>query len=153
MASSHMTASTPSLYMPTKLLILSTQFCLTCNGKAASQHFYSLKGLVEKVTNRITSTDITFLKTPPADGYLEPATDLLTGFYNVIANIKNGVYLNEYQFMANLWKLINSAKDGHFRFLPDILSKALKFNRNVAIVSISMDGGSPKIYTYSEWLS
>jgi len=97
------------------------------------------------------STDIAFLKTPPADGYLEPATDLLTGFNEVIANIKKGVYSNEYQFMTNLWKLVNSAKDGHFRFLPDLLSKALKFNRNVAIVSISMDGGAPKIYTYSEY--
>ena len=95
------------------------------------------------------STDIEYLKAPPAGGYLEPATDLLTGFANVEANIKSGVYLNEYQFMADLWKLVNSAKDGHFRFLPDILSKALKFNRNVAIVSISMDGGAPKIYALS----
>ena len=53
--------------------------------------------------------------------------------------------------MADLWKLVNSAKDGHFRFLPDILSKALKFTRNIAIVSVSMDGGSPKIYTHSEF--
>lgn len=62
------------------------------------------------------------------------------------------MYPNEYQFMVDLWKLVNSAKDGHFRFLPDILSKALKFNRNVAIVSISIDGGAPKIYTHSEFL-
>lgn len=91
------------------------------------------------------------MKAPPAGGYLEPATDLITGFYNIIANIKSGIYQNEYQFMASLWKLVNSAKDGHFRFLPDILSKALKFNRNVAIVSISMEGESPKIYTHSEY--
>jgi hypothetical protein len=94
--------------------------------------------------------DIEYLKAPPAGGYLEPATDLLTGFSNVIANIKSGKYPNEYQFMVDLLKLVNSAKDGHFRFLPDILSKAFTFNRNVAIVSISMDGGAPKIYTYGE---
>jgi hypothetical protein len=97
--------------------------------------------------------DIEYLKAPPAGGYLEPATDLLTGFAKVIANIKNGIYANEYSFMVDLWKLVNSAKDGHFRFLPDILSKALKFNRNVAIVSISMDGEAPKIYTHSECFS
>lgn len=55
--------------------------------------------------------------------------------------------------MADLWQLVNSAKDGHFRFLPDILSKALRFNRNVAIVSVSMDGAAPKIYTHSEYFS
>jgi hypothetical protein len=99
------------------------------------------------------TTDINYLKDPPVGGYLEPATDLLTGFANVEANIKSSVYSNEYQFMADLLKLFNSAKDGHFRFLPDILSKALKFNRNVAIVSISVDGGAPKIYTYSEYFS
>jgi hypothetical protein len=149
MVSSHMTASTLSLFMPMKLSILSMQFCLTCNGRAVRSHLHSVN-LVENTTNRTLSTDITFLKAPPADGYLEPAIDLLPGFYNVMANIKSGIYPNEYQFMASLWKLVNSAKDGHFRFLPDILSKALKFNRNVAIVSISMDGGAPKIYTYSE---
>lgn len=42
-----------------------------------------------------------------------------------------------------------SAKDGHFRFFPDLLTAAISFRRaNLSLVSVSLDGTSvPKIYT------
>lgn len=69
------------------------------------------------------------------------------------ANISSGAYANEYEFMTNLWKVFNSAHDGHFRFLPDILDKALQFRRNVDLVSVSSDGFEiPKIFTRSMFI-
>ena len=65
-------------------------------------------------------TTTAYLKDPP-EGYTEPAVDLKEGFAAVIANISSGVYETEYQFQASLWKVVNSAHDGHFRFLPDLL--------------------------------
>jgi hypothetical protein len=65
-------------------------------------------------------TTIEYLKDPPK-GYTEPAADIGAGLATVLANITSGAYKTEYEFQAQLWKVINSAHDGHFRFLPDLL--------------------------------
>lgn len=65
-------------------------------------------------------TTLDYLKAPPK-GYTEPAVDIMAGFADVLANISSKIYQNEYDFQAHLWKVVNSAHDGHFRFLPDLL--------------------------------
>lgn len=65
-------------------------------------------------------TTLAYLKAPPK-GYTEPGVDIRAGFAAVIANITSRVYQTEYEFQAQLWKVVNSAHDGHFRFLPDLL--------------------------------
>lgn len=83
--------------------------------------------------------------------------DILAGFDEVLANITSLKYRNEYDFQASMWKVVNSAHDGHFRFLPDLLSKAIGFRRSVGLVSVSLDGvESPKVYAYGRsppWFS
>ncbi|CZR64528.1 uncharacterized protein PAC_14426 [Phialocephala subalpina] len=97
-------------------------------------------------------TTTAYLKDPP-EGYTEPAVDLKAGFAAVLANISSGVYETEYQFQASLWKVVNSAHDGHFRFLPDLLSKAIGFRRPLPLVSVSFDEvSSPKVYSYRDVL-
>lgn len=116
-----------------------------------SVFFFSVAGR-KFVADELT-VDLSYLKDPPS-GYQEPAVDIIAGFNEVAANISSGAYPNEYEFMANLWKVFNSAHDGHFRFLPDILVKALLFRRNVDLVSVSTDGFEiPKIYTHSMFTS
>lgn len=115
-------------------------------GKNSTKHF-SLIG--RKFATDDSTADLSYLKNPPS-GYQEPAVDIIGGFNEVAANISSGAFPNEYEFMANLWKVFNSAHDGHFRFLPDILVKALLFRRNVDLVSVSMDGFEiPQIFTHS----
>jgi hypothetical protein len=63
-------------------------------------------------------------------------------------NIKSGKYANEYEFQADLFRTFNLARDGHFRFSPDLLSKAILFGRPISLVSVSLDGVSiPKVYS------
>jgi hypothetical protein len=50
--------------------------------------------------------------------------------------------------------LFQSVHDGHFRFAPDLLSKAVQFRRPVSIVSVSMDGVEvPKVYVRGGFVS
>ncbi|TVY75827.1 Peptidase S41 family protein [Lachnellula suecica] len=116
-------------------------------------HATEAKALVEAILPYVEfQTTTSYLKNPPS-GYLEPATDLAAGFAAVIANISSGAYKTEYEFQASLWKVINSAHDGHFRFLPDLLSKAIAFRRPLSLVSVSLDGiSSPKVYSYQDIL-
>ncbi|KUJ18450.1 uncharacterized protein LY89DRAFT_615243 [Mollisia scopiformis] len=112
-------------------------------------HAQRAKDLVEAMLPFVQwQTTIEYLKSPP-EGYTEPAVDLPSGFAAVIANISSGVYQTEYEFQVQLWKVVNSAHDGHFRFLPDLLSKAIAFRRPFPLVSVSFDGiSSPKVYSY-----
>ena len=48
--------------------------------------------------------------------------------------------------------LFQGVHDGHFRFVPDLLSKAVQFRRPVSIVSVSMDGVEvPSVYVKGEF--
>jgi len=43
--------------------------------------------------------------------------------------------------------LFQSVHDGHFRFSPDLLSRALVFRRPMQVVSVSVDGVEvPRVY-------
>jgi len=90
--------------------------------------------------------DISYIKNPPK-GYLMPAVDIWGNFKKILSNIESGIYPNEHAFQADLFASFNAVHDGHFRFLPDLLSKAVSFSRPVSLVSVSKDGVKlPKIY-------
>jgi hypothetical protein len=97
-------------------------------------------------------TDPTYLADPP-EGYQEPAIDIFSSFADIAKKI-NGTYQNEYEFQADLYKTFAAVHDGHFRFSPDLLSRALKFARPVILVSTSLDGVElPKVYSYGKCTS
>lgn len=76
-----------------------------------------------------------------------PAVDIWAEFDTILANIKGSKYSTEYEFQADLFRVFNLAHDGHFRFAPDLLSKAILFRRPISLVSVSIDGVSlPKVY-------
>ncbi|KAE8146592.1 hypothetical protein BDV25DRAFT_162185 [Aspergillus avenaceus] len=95
-------------------------------------------------------SDTSYLKNPPT-GYLEPAVDIWAELNQVHDNIKSDIYGNEYDFQADLFRVFNLAHDGHFRFFPDLLTKVFRFNRNVGLVSVSLNGTDvPQIYVHAD---
>ncbi|KAJ4391823.1 hypothetical protein N0V93_005443 [Gnomoniopsis smithogilvyi] len=96
-------------------------------------------------------TTSSYLKDPP-EGYQFPAFDVEAAFDDIISNVQSGQYQNEYEFQNDLYLTFSKAKDGHFRFFPDLLTAAIVFRRdNLALASVSLDGKSvPKIYTLSD---
>lgn len=105
---------------------------------------YSVPNLQQRLI--LTFLDLAYLKNPPA-GYLQHAVDILGTFDTILSNIEASKYGNEHEFQADLFATFNLAKDGHFRFMPDLLSKAVSFSRPVSLVSVSANGIEiPKIY-------
>lgn len=105
-----------------------------------------------------TSTDagieiaISYLKDPPAS-FQFPAYDIPAAFEEIISNVKSGLYANEYEFQADLYAAFNLAKDGHFRFIPDLIGAAIQFRRqDIALASVSLDGVAvPQIYAVCKY--
>lgn len=114
---------------------------------------------VDASVNGPTSADagigiaISYLKDPPAS-YQFPAFDIPAAFEEIISNVKSGVYANEYEFQADLYAAFNLAKDGHFRYIPDLIGAALQFRRqDIALASVSLDGVAvPQIYTVCKYM-
>ncbi|KAH8599179.1 hypothetical protein B0O99DRAFT_591050 [Bisporella sp. PMI_857] len=95
-------------------------------------------------------SDTSYLKNPPPS-YQQPPIDIWGLFTKILSNIESGAYANEQEFQADLYRSFNSVHDGHFRFVPDLLSKAVSFFRPVSLVSVSKDGMElPKIYERSD---
>ena len=93
---------------------------------------------------------LAYLKNPPS-GYLEPAVDVYGTLDEMIANVNN--YANEYALEFDLYQLFQTTHDGHFRYLPTLMSGVLTFGRPIAVVSISADGYElPRPYVYSDIL-
>ncbi|KAE8441746.1 hypothetical protein EG329_004490 [Mollisiaceae sp. DMI_Dod_QoI] len=92
-------------------------------------------------------SDISYLKAPPS-GYLMPAVDIRGALNKIITNLQAAYYATEHAFQTDLLKTFQSVHDGHFRFAPDLVSKAVQFRRPLQIVSVSRDGVEvPKVYT------
>ncbi|KAH8687804.1 hypothetical protein BGZ60DRAFT_425664 [Tricladium varicosporioides] len=112
---------------------------------AATALIKSILPYVEWQSDLMTA-DISYLKDPP-NGYQEPAIDIKKALNDIGANINKKKYPNEYEFQADLLKTFNAVHDGHFRFAPDLLSKAFGFRRPMQLISVSRDGNEiPKIY-------
>lgn len=96
---------------------------------------------------------VSWLKNPPAE-YSEklfPAVDLLGGLDNIASKIKGNEYSGEYQFGFELYKLFQSAHDGHLYFVPDVVNSLFQWDRPLPLVSVSDDGQNlPAIFAYSD---
>lgn len=97
-----------------------------------------------KDTLQFQST-LAYLKNPPPS-YQQPAVDLLAGLDRIDNDIKSGTYLNEYDFEADLQRLIYSAHDAHLVLFAGALA-VFTFGSPLRIVSVSEDGiALPKVY-------
>lgn len=76
-----------------------------------------------------------------------PAVDIKAELNRILSGIRDGKYANEHEFQIDLLLAVQSVHDGHFKFIPDLLGKALLFRRPVGLVSVSVDGSKiPRIY-------
>lgn len=101
---------------------------------------------IHEAISGLTGADISYLKRPPR-GYQVPGIDIWGSLDDILRNIKRRRYSNEHAFLTDLFDTFNRVHDGHFRFLPDLLSKAVQFRRPVSLVSVSRDGNEvPKVY-------
>ncbi|CZS88174.1 uncharacterized protein RCO7_01140 [Rhynchosporium graminicola] len=91
-------------------------------------------------------SSLSYLANPPKT-YPFPAVDIFASLNTILKNIEKSVYAHEHAFQTDLLMLFQSVHDGHFRFSPDLLSKAVVFRRPVQVVSVSKDGVEvPKVY-------
>lgn len=96
-------------------------------------------------------SDLSYLKNPPKGSPIL-AVDIKAELNRILSDIKDRKYANEHAFQMDLFKVFQSVHDGHFRFLPDLISKALQFRRPVGLVSVSRDGIEiPRIYVDSKY--
>ncbi len=54
------------------------------------------------------------------------------------------MYVNEYEWQADLYKVFAGAHDGHFIYYPDVFT-TFAYRRTVSLISISEDGSSPPV--------
>ncbi|KAI1845026.1 hypothetical protein JX266_008819 [Neoarthrinium moseri] len=99
-------------------------------------------------------SDTAFKKNPPAD-YFYPPYDLWAELARIREGVAADAYPNEYSWQADLY---NSAwapgHDGHLIVYTDVLTIAVEWARQWALVSISEDGSSlPVIKVYGDVLA
>ncbi|KAL9105640.1 MAG: hypothetical protein Q9227_009219 [Pyrenula ochraceoflavens] len=96
---------------------------------------------------------ISYLRDPPS-GYTLPAYDIEAQFAAIRSKVSSRSYPGEIAFENDLFDFFQGAHDGHFRFLPDGISTAIRWNRNAAVISISLNGTDiPQIYELNDVMS
>jgi Peptidase family S41 len=119
------------------------------NATGALDLVHSLKPYVQ------FQSTLAWLKNPPAE-YAEKLfgpVDLLSGLDNIADKVKNEQYGGEYDFGFELYKLFQSAHDGHLYFVPDVVNSLFQWYRPLPLVSVSDDGYEiPGIFAYSDIL-
>jgi len=95
------------------------------------------------------------LKDPPVEYQekVQPSVDILGGLDKIEADIDAGNFKNDYDFGWTLYRLIQSAHDGHFTFVPDTVAGIFTWGRPVPLVSVSADGEQlPAVFAYADVL-
>ncbi|KAM0283385.1 hypothetical protein ACHAQH_002508 [Verticillium albo-atrum] len=89
----------------------------------------------------------------PPEGYMYPGVDILGGLSNMTSMLENGDYDNQYDFIVDLFRLINvKPREGHLSYTPALIS-IIQFATPAVFISISEDGTSlPSIYLYDDYL-
>ena len=88
---------------------------------------------------------LAYLKDPPST-YAHPAVDVMGGLSSIGISFALGRYTNEYDIELDIYKLIQSAHDGHLLYRPTLV-EFFGYNRNVSLVPVSLDGAqAPKVY-------
>jgi hypothetical protein len=96
---------------------------------------------------------LTQLKNPPAE-YVEKVqapVDIIAGLDDIISGIDAGRFKSEYDFGWSLYTLIQSAHDGHFSYIPDIVGDIFNWGRPIPLVSVSEDGQQlPAVFVFAD---
>lgn len=99
---------------------------------------------------------LSYLKAPPAE-YVEKIqgpVDIYGEIAAIRENLTSGAYQSEYEFGFALYRVFQTAHDGHFAYSPDVVSGVFTFGRPVILVSASPDGQAiPEIYVYTDVLA
>ncbi|KAF5847731.1 hypothetical protein GGP41_008997 [Bipolaris sorokiniana] len=116
----------------------------------------SAKRLIEGIRPYIDwQSTLDVLKNPPAE-YVEkvqPPVDIIGGLDQIDADIDAGNFKNEYDFGWTLYKLIQSAHDGHFAYVPDSVGSLFTWGRPIPLVSVSEDGDQlPAVFAFPDVL-
>ncbi|KAI0874006.1 hypothetical protein GGS24DRAFT_361711 [Hypoxylon argillaceum] len=117
--------------------------------EGALRYIESMKPYIE------WQSDTIFKKNPPKD-YFYPPHDIWAAIEKVRANIVANKYPNEYAWQQDLYiKVFGPSHDGHFVSYPDVLTNAIEWQRQFALVSISdkPDGAVPQIKVYGDVIS
>ncbi len=72
-------------------------------------------------------TTTSYLKAPPP-GYLEPAVDVYGELDNIVSNLAAGTYSNEYALEWAIYRLLQTAHDGHSRYTPTLMGAFLRLD-------------------------
>ncbi|KAI6244692.1 Peptidase S41 family protein ustP [Erysiphe necator] len=134
-------SSEQKLASPTIVPIVPAELAYEClnsvplNKTAALQLVDSIEPYLE------WQSSLAWMKDPPED-YDFPPHDPFGVLASVKKNLEEDKYSNEHEFQTDLYSVFTPAHDGHFIFFPDLLSRALEFSRQQALVSISEDGQS-----------
>ena len=96
-------------------------------------------------------SDLAYKKDPPKD-YFYPGFDVIGELAKVKADLEGDKYKGEYEFQLDLQKRVFApGQDGHYAYFSDILVRALRYRRQVSLVSVSEDGSSlPVIKLYDD---
>lgn len=87
---------------------------------------------------------------------LYPDVDILGGLDTLQARLQQDFYPNEYDFQADLARLIASAYDGHLSYIPDIVGtfaflRIARSGDRFPLISVSSDGVElPEVYAYQD---
>lgn len=90
-------------------------------------------------------SNLAYLKNPP-EGYDNPAVDILGGLADIRGRASDNGYANQYEFEAEIAILLDSARDGHLGFYGPTYAGAVRWRRDIVLVSLSQDGGPSNIY-------
>ncbi|KAE9370993.1 hypothetical protein N431DRAFT_441047 [Stipitochalara longipes BDJ] len=97
-------------------------------------------------------SSLAYLKNPPST-YLMPAVDILGGLQEIRQNASVGAYSSQYTFDAAVADLVLQAHDGHFTYVPALLTTFSYYNE-MPLVSISEDGlALPEVYIGTDVLA
>ncbi len=116
--------------------------CLTSVPFRSFAALLAIDGIVKMVQFQ---SNLAYLENPP-EGYNNPPVDILGGLDDIRNRATDNGYANQYEFEAEIATLLDSAKDGHLGFYGMTYAGAVRWRRDIVLVSISQDGGPSKIY-------
>ncbi|KAE8826165.1 hypothetical protein PTNB85_09110 [Pyrenophora teres f. teres] len=88
---------------------------------------------------------LAYLKNPP-EGYQQPAVDVTAEVQRIQQKVDANLYVNQYEFEAEIQLLVYAMRDSHVSLNAGILS-AFTFASPVEIASVSVDGKQePRVY-------
>ncbi|KAH8729861.1 hypothetical protein BGZ61DRAFT_492036 [Ilyonectria robusta] len=87
----------------------------------------------------------------PPEEYLIPGVDVLGGIEVIRSKLKNDEYQAQYEVMTDLQSIFYAASDGHFAYIPGLMSTFFFIRPHIIFQSVSTDGTRlPNIFMDSD---